>query len=183
MPFAEQKTIFTYNDLEYFESDNFRHEIINGAHFSSSSPPIAHQRIVRKLENHLSHYVEQHQLGEVFLSPTDVVFHDIDVSVPDLLFVSNENMHIVRKMNIQGAPDLIIEVLSPNSRLRDKALKYKQYAYYGVKEYWIVNPESKTIEIHDLVHLKLVQVVPHNQILNTPLFPELNLRLSSIFAH
>lgn len=73
------------------------------------------------------------------------------------------------------------EILSPSSVKRDREIKFKRYGYYGVKEYWIVDPEKQLIEVYDLEQAKLIQVVPKNQILNRPTFPDLNLLLGKIF--
>lgn len=181
MPLAQKKVIFTYQDLQNWEPDNYRHEIIEGEHFMTPSPSTYHQRIVGKLYNILYDHVEQHDLGELFIAPIDVVFHEIDVFVPDLVFVRKENSLIIGEKNIQGAPDLIIEVMSPSSVSRDKEMKYKRYAYYGVKEYWIVDMNKKLVEIYDLEENKLVNVIPQKQKLNSPMFEDLNLELSRIF--
>jgi Uma2 family endonuclease len=117
----------------------------------------------------------------VFVSPIDVVFHETDVCVPDLIFINKENDAIIKAENIQGAPDLVIEILSPSTKKRDRELKYKRYAYYGVKEYWIIDPEKQLVEVYDLTANQLVKVVPKNQSLNTPTFTNLNLDLKTIF--
>ncbi|MCK6623107.1 MAG: Uma2 family endonuclease [Calditrichaceae bacterium] len=181
MVLTKNRVMFTYEDLKNWEPDNFRHEIIEGEHIMSPSPRIPHQEIVRKLTIFLSKYVEETKLGRIFVSPVDVVFHESDVCVPDLVFVSTENLAIVREENIQGAPDLVIEVLSPGSEKRDREVKYKRYAYYGVKEYWIVDPERRLVEVYDLAANQLLQVVPKIQPLSTPLFPDLDLDLATVF--
>ena len=181
MSVARKKIMFTYDDLQYWEDDHLRHEIIEGEHYMSPSPITKHQRIAGKLFRRLSDYIEKKRLGEIFIAPYDVVFHENDVCVPDLLYISNENQHIIGEYNIQGAPDLIIEILSPGTEKLDKGLKYKRYAYYGVKEYWIVDPKTQLIEVHDLEKQELLQVFPQNQTLNTPTFPDIHLKLSEIF--
>ena len=181
MGLAKTHIMFTYEDLKSWEPDNYRHEIIEGEHFMSPSPSIYHQEIIRKLTIQLSRYVEKKSLGRIFVSPVDVVFHETDACVPDLVFVSNENAAIIKEENIQGAPDLLIEILSPSSKKRDRELKYKRYAYYGVKEYWIVDPENQLVEIYDLTANELLKVVPKNQKLSTPIFMGLNLELKTIF--
>jgi len=181
MATVKNKILFTYEDLKNWEPDLYRHEIIEGEHFMSPSPNIYHQEIVLNLGTHLSYYVKNKKLGRVFVAPVDVIFSDYDVCVPDLIFVSNENLSIIKEENIQGAPDLLIEVLSPTSEKRDKEIKFKRYAYFGVKDYWIVNPKQQSIEIYDLANSQLVAVVPANQVLNSPLFPDINLELKKIF--
>jgi Uma2 family endonuclease len=181
MSLARKKILFTYQDLEFFEPDNYRHEISEGEHFMTPSPSTYHQKIVGNLYRKLSDYVEKNKLGEIYVSPVDVIFHEIDVFVPDLVFVSNENLSIVSENNIQGAPDLIIEVMSPSSVARDREGKYKRYAYYGVKEYWIVDLQRKLVEVYDLEQDKLINVIPQKQKLNSPIFEDLNLDLTKIF--
>lgn len=181
MVLAKNRVMFTYEDLKNWEPDNFRHEIIEGEHLMSPSPRIPHQEIVGRLYLHLFQYIQKKQSGQIFVSPVDVVFHESDVCVPDLVFVSNENLAIVKEENIQGAPDLVIEVLSPGSEKRDREVKYKRYAYYGVKEYWIADPDRRLVEVYDLAANQLLQVVPKNQTLNTPLFHDLNLKLAEVF--
>lgn len=173
--------MFTYEDLKSWEPDNYRHEIIEGEHFMSPSPSVYHQKIVGQLFTALLKFVEKKQLGEVFVSPIDVVFHETDVCVPDLIFISKENDAIIKAENIQGAPDLVIEILSPSTKKRDRELKYKRYAYYGVKEYWIIDPEKQIVEVYDLAANQLVKVVPKNQSLSTPTFTDLDIDLRTIF--
>lgn len=180
MSLARRKIVFTYQDLENFQPDNYRHEISEGEHLMTPSPGTYHQRIVGRLYKYLSDYVEEKGLGELFIAPVDVVFHDIAVFVPDLVFVRKENSSIIGDENIQGAPDLIIEVMSPSSASRDKEMKYKRYAYYGVKEFWIVDSEKKRVEIYELDQKKLMDVIPHKQKLNSPMFPDLNVELAEI---
>lgn len=178
---APKKIRFTYDDLLLWEDDHLRHEIIEGEHFMSPSPTPYHQHISRNLLYEIWDYVKKNDLGVVFDAPIDVVFHQSDVCVPDIVFVRNENQHIVREKNIQGAPDLIIEILSEGTESRDRHLKYKRYACYGVKEYWIVDPPKKRIEVHDLQKQQLLGMFAHTQTLNTPTFPDIHLDLSAIF--
>jgi len=181
MAFVKTHVMFTYEDLKSWEPDNYRHEIIEGEHFMSPSPNVYHQEIVRKLTIYLSRYVQRKGLGRIFVSPVDVVFQETDVCVPDLVFISKENDAIIKAENIQGAPDLVIEILSPSTKKRDRELKYKRYAYYGVKEYWIIDPEKQLVEVYDLAANQLIKVVPKNQSLSTPTFTDLNLDLQTIF--
>lgn len=181
MSLAKTHIMFTYEDLKSWEPDNYRHEIIEGEHFMSPSPNVYHQKIVGQLFTALLKYIEKKQLGELFVSPIDVVFHETDVCVPDLVFVSNENAAMIKEENIQGAPDLLIEILSPSTKKRDRELKYKRYACYGVKEYWIIDPENQLVEVYDLAANELLKIVPRNQKLSTPTFTDLNLDLKEIF--
>ncbi|MDQ3692012.1 MAG: Uma2 family endonuclease [Chloroflexota bacterium] len=143
--------IYTYNDLAGTPDDGQRYEIIGGELFVSPSPILDHQRVVTRLGTQLYMYVEAHQMGEVFLGPTDVFFAETDVVVPDVLFVAGDRSDILHRRYVAGAPDLVIEVLSPKTRRRDLGVKKALYAAYGVAEYWIADPSARTLEVWTLV--------------------------------
>jgi len=138
---------FTYEDYLHLPEDR-RYEIIGGELFMTPSPKRVHQQISRNLTTILWSYVKANGLGEVFEAPFDVVFSHHDVVQPDVLFVSRENLSIVGEDNIQGAPDLIIEILSPSTAERDLDLKKKLYARHAVKEYWIVDPDARKVTVY-----------------------------------
>lgn len=138
---------FTYRDYLLLPEDR-RYEIIGGELFVTPSPKRAHQKVSLNLVTILWSYVKAHDLGEVYEAPFDVLFSSYDVVQPDILFVSRENLSIVGEDNIQGAPDFIIEILSPSTAERDLELKKKLYARHGVKEYWIVDPAACTVTVY-----------------------------------
>ena len=86
-------------------------------------------------------------MGKVYVSPFDVVLSDTDVVQPDVIFVSNQPADIITADNIRGAPDLVVEILSPATAEHDRTLKLDLYAQHGVQEYWIVDPDAKTITV------------------------------------
>ncbi len=137
---------FTYQDYLLLPEDK-RYELIEGELLTVPSPDVEHQELSRDLEHILWEFVKQNNLGSIFNAPLDVVLSEEDVVQPDILFVSKERAHIIKEKNIQGAPDLVIEILSPATSERERTLKRKLYAKYGVKEYWIVDPEEKSIEV------------------------------------
>jgi len=137
---------FTYHDYVQLPGDK-RYELVEGELFLVPSPNLYHQRISRQLEMALWQYIGRHALGEVFDAPCDVVLSEINVVQPDLLFVSTERRGILADANVQGAPDLVVEILSPSTGQRDLGIKRSLYAKYGVPEYWIVDPDSQTIEV------------------------------------
>ena len=181
MTLAEKKIVFTYEDLLHWENDQKRHELIKGDHFMTPSPSYEHQRIAFKLAVQIELYVQENQLGDVFVAPVDVVLSDYDVLVPDIGFVRAERLTIIADGVVKGAPDLVVEVLSPSSLQRDKSSKFKQYSLYGVKEYWIVDPDKQTIEVHDLEEQKRIAIFGSRQRLNSPTFPDINLEMCKIF--
>src|SRR5438552_18973974 len=108
-------TRLTYEDYCLLSTDGKRHEIIDGEHFVTPSPLTLHQRVVTRLTYFLMAYLQAHPLGEVFVSPYDIVFSRFDVVEPDLLYISKERSGIITRKNVQGAPDLVVEVLSEST--------------------------------------------------------------------
>lgn len=146
---ALQQRKYTYEDLQNFE-DEKRYELINGELYLMSSPTTLHQKIVGEIYAQLHNYLKGKKC-QAFVSPLDVCLSGVknpkkeyNVVQPDILVVCDENK-ITKNMGIQGAPDLIIEVLSPTSKKHDTFVKYNLYQYYGVKEYWIVDEEVGVI--------------------------------------
>ena len=140
------KAKLTYEDYAKTPDDE-RWELIDGELFRMPSPNIAHQRISRWLLFCLSPFVENHHLGEVFDAPIDVVLSDTDTVQPDLLFISKERMGIIAALNVQGAPDLVVEIHSPSTAQRDLTAKRELYARHGVKEYWPIDPVARTVTV------------------------------------
>jgi len=177
---------FTYEDYLLFPEDGRRHELIDGEHFMTPAPSTRHQRILRKLVGLLDARLQRTKEGEVFFAPTDVVLSEQDVVEPDLLFVSAAKAALVTEKNIQGAPDLVVEIISQTSRKTDETVKRKLYERYGVAEYWIVDPELETVDIHRLTGQRYVRAaelsLEADQALETPLLPGLKLKLSDIFS-
>ena len=134
----------TYQDYANLEGDE-RYELLDGELILVGSPNEDHQIASMKIGYRMYSFVEENDLGQVFHAPFDVLFTDTDVVQPDILFVSNEREHIRTPANIQGAPDLIVEILSPSSSRRDWRDKRELYASHGVKEYWIVDPANHIV--------------------------------------
>jgi len=137
---------WTYEDLQRFDESE-RYEIYDGKLISMSpSPSIYHQRLLAKLHSLVAAFLHHNPLGEVLFAPLDVVFSEDNTAQPDLLFIANENAGII-KDHVFGAPDLAVEILSPSSIRRDRYDKLEQYARFGVKEYWIIDPANRSVEI------------------------------------
>ena len=140
------KDKLTYAD--YMKTpDDERYELLNGELIMSPSPKEIHQYISGNLHLVLGAFVRDRSLGRVYHAPFDVVLSDTNVVQPDLLFVSTERAAIITADNIQGAPDLVVEILSPATAERDRTIKLDLYAQHGVQEYWIVDPDAKTITV------------------------------------
>ena len=110
------------------------------------SPTTKHQRVVFKIARELAQYVEVNGSGEVYISPIDVVMGERDVVQPDIVFVGGDSMGIVREW-IMGVPDMVLEVVSPGTLTRDTEVKKALYQKYGVKEFWVVFPEEKAVQV------------------------------------
>ncbi len=137
----------TYDDLLLFPNDGKRHELIDGEHIMSPSPKTKHQKASINLTALLFAFVRKANFGQVFAAPLDVMFSDFDVTEPDLLFISREHEEIITEDNVRGAPDLVVEILSPNTAEMDRRTKLRLYEKYGVREYWLVSPEAENIQI------------------------------------
>lgn len=144
-----EKKKYTYEDYIKI-SDDKRYELINGELIMTPSPVPKHQRVSRKIEFMLEKFVSGNNLGEVFYAPCDVYLDNENVVQPDILFISKDRFGIIGEKNIQGAPDFVIEIISEHSVYRDMVQKKKLYARFGVKEYWIVIPDEKEIEVYTL---------------------------------
>jgi Uma2 family endonuclease len=137
----------TYQDYVQIPDDLDRHEILDGVHYVTPPPVVYHQEIGLNLILRLGAFVREHKLGRILYPPLDVVLSPHDIAQPDMVFISNQRRQILTEPNIQGAPDLVIEILSPSTRRRDETLKRRRYEEGGVAEYWLVDPRRKAIRI------------------------------------
>jgi len=128
------------------EETNQPIEIWDGELIMSPAPSFFHQVIVSRVEEALRRWVKNRRLGVVVSAPLDVVLAPERVVQPDIVFISKRRLGIV-KQHIAGAPDLVVEVVSPERRKRDYKLKKDRYEEYGVREYWIVDPQDNHIEV------------------------------------
>ena len=179
---ATTRVRFTYEDYLNTPEDK-RYELLDGELIMVASPNIQHQRTERKMGTRVDRFVERHDLGEMFFPPTDVILSDTDVVQPDLLFVSRERMHIIARDAIRGAPDLVVEILSPSTARRDLTFKRRLYAKHGVKEYWQVNIDERRVTVLSLGDgdYEGVAVYGSGQTLTSPVLPGFALAIDEIF--
>jgi Uma2 family endonuclease len=119
-------------------------ELIDGSIYMSPAPTPQHQRIIGKLYRILTDHIEKNSLGEVFISPCDVFLDETANAVqPDLIFIAADNSSAVEEDAIHGVPDMLLEILSAGNPQHDLVRKKKLYEKFGVKEYWIINPDTK----------------------------------------
>jgi len=178
-----EKKKYTYAD--YLKTpDDQRCELIEGDMQMTPAPVPRHQRISRKMEFLLEKFVTEKDLGEVFDAPCDVHLDDENVVQPDIMFISKDRLQIIGEKNIQGAPDLVIEIISESTAYRDLVQKKKLYARFGVKEYWVVDPGEHFVEIYTLKHslYTLLSSYGKEETLESPLLKDLGIDLKNVFA-
>ena len=177
---------WTYEDyLTLPEGGPLRYEIIGGELKATPSPNTRHQEISGRLFYMIYGFLLKNPLGKVFDAPYDVVLshHPFFVVEPDLVYVSKERLPIVGLKNIEGIPDLIVEILSEWTEKRDRREKFSLYERSGVPEYWIVDPETEAIQVFRLSGEKYraLQDLRKADTLSSPLLPGLAIPLSEVF--
>ena len=177
------RPIFTISDLAQVPDDGKRYEVLEGDLAVSPSPKPKHQRVVHRLHIWLTER-ERIGSGQVYMAPLDVVFDESNVTEPDLLFILTEQLHIIKEANIQGAPDLVVKVLSPSTRERDLGVKVHLYARFGVPEYWIVDPEVETLTIYHLTPdgYEVAGPFRRGEMIQSSLFPNAPLNVADVFV-
>ena len=178
---AKTRRKFTYEDYKN-TSDDIRYELHDGELIMVPAPNMFHQTTSKKLFWKLQP-IEERGLGLVFYAPTDVKFTDTDTVQPDIVFVSSERSHIITEDNIRGAPDLVIEILSPSTAGRDRTFKRTLYERHGVTEYWMVDTDAKNITVLLLGEngYELAGIYGEGQTLTSPTLPGFSLNLDDIF--
>jgi Uma2 family endonuclease len=165
--------IYTVEDYWNFPSDGKRRQILDGELFVASSPLTRHQRVIVRVFEALRRWDQANPGGEVFLSPLAVTLGPRTVLEPDLFYVAPESMHKVVERGIEGAPELVVEVLSPSTRRFDEVKKRRRYARARVCEYWVMDPESDAVRVNrrDGDHFQSLPELRGDDVLRTPLLP------------
>jgi len=138
------------DDLRSFPDDRNRYEIIRGQLIVSPSLSTRHQHVLLELASALHRYLMNEKSGQVYIAPLDVRLSFYDVVQPDLLVVLDDRREIIQEQGIVGAPNLVVEILSPSSEITDRVDKAALYASSGVKEYWIVDPIAEVVTVYGL---------------------------------
>ena len=184
MATAQPVVKFTYEDYRTTPEDE-RYELLCGDLIMVPAPNIKHQKVQARLHYRLTRFILDHEPGELLLAPCDVVLSETDVVQPDLLFVCREREHLLSGgENVQGAPDLVIEILSPSTAEKDRGIKHELYDRHGVTEYWLVDPMAETVSIH---HRQAGRLAPsrtfgRRDALRSPLLAGLELHLDDVFG-
>jgi len=185
-PISTARPVWTVEDLDSFD-DDVRRELDDGAIFQMASPTIYHQKIVLRLALFLSKWVAEHG-GELILSPIDLVLSPSRVFSPDLVFYSAEKMasgEVERDpKRLRVPPDLVVEIISPSTGSRDRVLKYRRYAEFGVRGYWLVDPLQRTFQAFQLEQGRYFDeaTLADDEEFAPTLFPNFKLSMSELFG-
>jgi Uma2 family endonuclease len=182
MNISEQIAL-TYEDYLMLPQDGKRYEIIEGELYMAPAPTTKHQRSIGGLFRVLDRHIRDNTLGELFVSPIDVKLSRTTVIQPDIVYVSKVRSAIVTEDNIQGPPDLVIEVVSPSSADVDRGLKKKVYARYKIPHYWILDPDHQILEAYQLKGrgYRLVDNPAGDATFTPKLFPGLKIKLTDMW--
>ncbi len=178
------RIVLTYEDYCALPDDGRRYEILDGELSMTPSPSRAHQRFAGNLFVTLHTWVRAPAAGEVFIAPFDVILARTTVVVPDLVFVSRERLGIVTSRGVEGAPDLVVEILSPGTASRDRVEKAQIYARHGIRHYWLADPDARVLEVYELTggQYRETARLTAGATFTPTLFPGLAISLSSLWG-
>ncbi len=175
--------LLTIDDYRELPEGPPHYQLVEGKLLMSPSPNRYHQVICRNILVLLTRHLEQNPAGEVFQAPSDVYLTDYDVYQPDLFYVANANAAILTEQGAAGAPDLVVEILSPATARYDRDIKRKVYAQAGVKELWLVDPDRKQLHVYQLNLQAETPPTTHGTgaTFTSPLFPHLTISTAQVF--
>jgi len=169
-----------YDDYAGIPPDRNRYELIDGDLHVTPAPSPIHQRVSRRLQRFMEDYFHPRGLGEVFNAPIDLILTPHDVVQPDLLVAAPGQ---VSARGIEGAPVLVVEILSPSTTRQDRTVKAQRYAALGVAHYWIADPEARKLECYRLsaAQYTLLVLGEGDAVLVHPDWPELSIPLAALW--
>ena len=175
-------TLLTYEDYRNMPDDE-RYELIDGDLIMAAAPSVTHQIVQGNIGTPLSTFIRTNNLGRMLYAPTDVRLSNINVVQPDILFVSRERAHLITYNVIDGAPDLVIEILSPSTAALDKTRKRELYARYRVPEYWQADTDARRVVVLTLAgdDYEVAGVYGMGDTLVSPLLAGFRLDVDDIF--
>lgn len=166
--------------------DGKHYELIEGELVLNPAPVPHHQWIIGNIYYALRSYFESYGGGRAYLSPVDVVLSSENVLEPDIVVVMADRMPLVGPKNLQGPPNIAIEVLSVGSRRKDEVTKKRLYERFGVDEYWIADPETEIVKIYrragDTFDRAMETSTETGGVLTSPLLPDFSLDVNRVFA-
>lgn len=174
---------FTVDDYMSLPEHGPRYQLIDGELYMAPAPNRRHQFISGEIEYLLRKYLERKPIGVIYDAPFDVQLTDITVVQPDIAFFSKKRAAYLTEHGAEGAPELVVEILSPKTARLDVGVKREIYARTGVLELWIVEPDAEVVKVYRLQENSQnpAQTLSANQILSTPILPGLKIDLKRIF--
>ncbi|MSU21170.1 MAG: Uma2 family endonuclease [Pedosphaera sp.] len=147
---AVQLPPLTVEDYRRLPETGPRYQLIEGDIFMAPAPNRYHQDISGNIQFTLQSYLEKYPIGKLYNAPFDVYLDEINAHQPDLVFISKQNYSVLTDAGLEGAPDLVVEILSPKTADLDRKVKRRVYARSGVKEFWLVDPETTLVHVYYL---------------------------------
>lgn len=180
---AVQVEPLTVEDYRMMPETGPRYQLIEGELFMAPAPNRFHQDISLNIVLILGGYLEKHPVGKLYEAPFDVYLDEFNAHQPDIVFIAKANYAILTDAGAEGAPDFIMEILSPKTAFLDKKLKRKVYARSGVKELWFVDPDVKTVQVFFLQKDPERPTASYSEkdTLTSPHFPGLKIKGAKIF--
>jgi len=174
----------TYAEYALLPKDRNRYEVLDGELFMTPSPTYRHQVAAFELAGILRDHVSKHRMGRVLVAPMDVVLSETNIVEPDVLFLRTDRVPPSDAANIQVAPDLAVEVISPSTVTEDREYKKAVYARHGVAHYWLVDPDARTLEMYVLSgpSYALAAEFAGSAAAASPLFPGLSIPLAQLWV-
>lgn len=173
----------TYRDILTLGESNRRIELFDGEVIMTAMPSILHQIVAKEVSAMIDRHVKKRNLGLVLPNPVDVVLSEHVQFQPDVTYLSRGRFAINDGQRYNGAPDLVVEILSESTEERDRTFKFREYARGGALEYWLVSPEKKEIEVYTNSDkgFRLVKIFSNQERMSTPLFPDAQFELREVF--
>ena len=171
----------TYDDLQTMPDDGNRYELINGEICMSPAPRLRHQDALMALYDQFRAYLRVQPVGKLMIAPFDVKFSEADVVQPDLFVALGDWETVLTEDYMIGAPDLVVEVLSPSNRRQDLVQKAALYQSNGVPEYWVVDPDAKAIAVNVLTNGRYAARPAEGGTLRSAVLPGLVVVLADVF--
>ena len=178
------KIVLTYDDYRKLPNDRNRYEILDGELSVTPAPGTKHQIALGNLYRLISIQVFANRIGRLLLAPTDLLLAATTVVQPDLIFIGNDRSQVVTERGVEGAPTLVIEILSPTTHRTDRETKAQLYAKYSVPHYWLIDPDQQVLEAYELSgdQYNLVTKAQDADLFTPPVFPGLSIQISDLWA-
>ncbi|MCA8970766.1 MAG: Uma2 family endonuclease [Planctomycetes bacterium] len=167
-----------YSEYCTIPEDGQRHEIVDGVHFVNPAPGFEHQSALSQIFFELMANIDRAGRGRVFVAPYDVQLSEHDIVQPDIVVVLADNSHVITKPRIVGAPDLVVEILSPGTARHDRERKFALYEKSGIREYWIVDTAERVVSQFTLVDGRYSHCTTAHETLRLHVLPDVEIDLA-----